>query len=86
MREDMKYIMINKQAPVLFSPALEHAAVANACVQSASDIITGAGFVMILPEGRAECYGSSVSLGDLPAGKHDSKIVTKTLFGEEHNG
>lgn len=80
MLYEMKYIMLNRTIPILFSPALVHKEVAGKLKRD-SDVITGAGFVRMDENGEIRCYGCSETLASMGPGRHDSKMIEKILKG-----
>lgn len=76
-----KYIIINKDQPVIFSETFLHASVAIALAPN--EPITGAGFVEVGIDGSYKCYGESISLKVKSNGEADSKILNKYLGGKQ---
>jgi len=79
----IKYIMIDKDTPVLFPDHLQHRDVASRMCRDFTSI-TSAGFVSL--NGRDECgntlleaYGKSVSLG-VESDEKDSAVMNR-VFG-----
>ena len=74
----MKYIVINKsgmELAILFPDQVKHSEV----VDRDQVKVVAAGFVRQTPDGGAECYGASVSLGVASRGALDAEAMLFTM-------
>lgn len=76
-----KYIIIDKNTPVIFPETYYHDEFAAAFTRL--DKVTSAGFVYVNDEGAYVAYGESVSLRLKSKGDADSAVLNKYLGGRE---
>ena len=79
-----KYIIINKDQPIIFPETYAHADMALWIAGAHwRDAVTSAGFVSVSSEGGYRCYGESVSLRIKSNGEADDRILNKYLGGKQ---